>query len=1192
MDASLQIQGNIHDDKLIVQFVRLCPEYWVHIKLMGSAMLFSEWYKMLKGGLFSEIVKFASGDTYQERYESAMYSLLEFDDDIGSLMETIEDGDELLVKFNKFLTNGEGFAEAISKEFYKLFKGMSKDEAEWQVFLDGLDEYGDFASIRYFLEDYAVVSNVIDSIGGLELISDITCLYDAQVSVLYAMEDIFQNSETEYAVDAAKMIMARYEKDGVALVDSIDTIAKSLISKALDEAYEKSFNMEIIFSENPKLFLIQIAEEVVFDWIMNIDDMAEFLTLMPVYSDLQLDIEQYYYKHYHNNAMGAKLRGAGIMYLNAALHYIELLEFDKSMDLSSSKENMNKELAELLSYEESEYAPDYANADLIVIAEMGGNVTDEEHDSISVDATSNEAKSLLSVGDYVQFGNGFTWQVINIEDNIATLFFAGCFQGIFDASLHMESHTINLTRYHSYGSATWEYSDVRQWLNSRDLITNAVDVAFDYSNLSQGISAMGMSAIIRVESDQYAYSDRPGFLCPGYFNDKAYWLIEPTEITSIVPYTQIPGNVVSASSFENFNADMDVVYSEKVGQTKTIDRMFLLSGREIKEYLLDNGFSPYVFTSGKTYPTYWLRDSVYYDLAGYYFYYGTNILTVDGKSAGEQQADMSAGIRPACNINLTYVIGMSGEGTSDNPYKLDISDSVIGRTFDNDNNNIEDETIYYATSGGTYYHAIDNCNGMRNPSVITEAEAISIGKKACLDCIGNNTLDIAPSEETSIIQSGSCGNNVTYRLDEDGVLTISGSGEMQNYYFYVYDSAPWFGNGDLVTTVVIEEGVSTIGDFAFDSFNNLTNIIIPNSVTTIGEYAFKHCTSLTSITIPDSVTTIEDLAFANCSSLTSITIPDSVKSIGFTTFYYCNDNLTIYGTAGSYAETYANERGYAFEITTTISNEPQKVESTEDNTVIQIINYKSGDYEYILLEDGTAEITRYKGDSSKVDIPENMDGYEVTSIGDEAFFDFNSIPFALTEISIPDSVTSIGSNPFWACPKLTNIKVSPNHPTLATIDGVLFDKIEKKLVCYPRGFTAESYSIPQGVSSIGNSACSNCLSLTSISIPDSVTSIGDQAFAVCSSLTSINIPDSVTSIGDYAFSNCGALTEISIPDSVTSIGNSAFVRCGALTEISIPDSVTSVGSNPFSRCEKLTKIKVSPDHPTLATIDGVLFDKI
>lgn len=936
--------------------------------LMGSAMVTSESYQILTEGLLSGIIKYMSGDVHRERYEKAMTSLLEFDDSVGSLIETIEEADELLVKLNKYISKGEGAIEAGTKEFYQLFMGMSEDEAEWQVFLEGLDEYGDFASVRYLLEDYAVASKVVKSLGGMDLISNITSLYDAQASVLYTMEDVFRNSETKYAVDAARVIMGRYEKEGIAIADGIDTIAKSLVYSALDEIYEKGFDMEIKFSENPKLFLVQIGEEVVFDKLLNVDDKAEFVTLMPVYSDLQLDIKGYFYRN-HWDIGGAKMRGAGIMYLNAALHYFELLKFDKNIDLSSTIDYMNKELADILSYEEDEYLQDYDNAALIQLAnnknttttsyvpiidtgdstvnsnsaqeliannddllfayaqllntvvlwsndkkathyqlfdknedgipeivtyntageygaafacwsysngimqldfcsgkyyyysslcigdqkevysnesesypyqnievlvnnynvvggieigsskdiiyntyrfclqekyrsniEMWGSENShvllayadvlksgvtiweskntlathywlydknsdgipellvfgrdssfdslgfkeygyidgkvemlaetasdsiyyslsiyngvecclnkkdyEEHGRVeklvqnghiiggirigssddylikapvvTVDVAINEEKTQLSVGDYVQFGTDYTWQVINIEDNIATLFFAGCFRGVFDASLHKETHAISLMRYLTYGSATWEYSDVRQWLNSRELSAKGVDVAFDYSNLAQGISAMGMSAVIRTESDQYAYSGKAGFLCTDNFNDKEYWLIEPTEITSIVPYTQIPGSVVSASSFENFKADMGAVYSEKVGQTKTIDRMFLLNGREIKEYLLDNGLSPFVFTSGKTYPAYWLRDSIHY---------GTYILTVDGKTAGTQQADMNAYIRPACNINLAYVIGVNGEGTSDNPYKLDISDFVINRPLNIDNMN-------------------------------------------------------------------------------------------------------------------------------------------------------------------------------------------------------------------------------------------------------------------------------------------------------------------------------------------------------------------------------------------------------------------------------------------------------------------------------------------------------------------------
>ena len=245
------------------------------------------------------------------------------------------------------------------------------------------------------------------------------------------------------------------------------------------------------------------------------------------------------------------------------------------------------------------------------------------------------------------------------------------------------------------------------------------------------------------------------------------------------------------------------------------------------------------------------------------------------------------------------------------------------------------------------------------------------------------------------------------------------------------------------------------------------------------------------------------------------------------------------------------------------------------------------DYQYALLDDGTIEITRYKGSADRLAIPAKIAGKTVTSIRCSAFYSCDS----LTSVSIPDSVEQIGTNLFVGCSKLKTISVSPDHPYFATIDGVLFRKADKALISYPAGISSSTYTIPQGITAIGDSAFYYCDSLTSVSIPDSVTAIGDRAFYYCKSLTSVSIPDSVSAIGDSAFFSCDSLTSVSIPDSVTSIGDHAFSYCDSLTSVSIPDSVEQIGTNPFSSCSKLKTISVSSEHLYFATIDGVLFRK-
>ena len=460
------------------------------------------------------------------------------------------------------------------------------------------------------------------------------------------------------------------------------------------------------------------------------------------------------------------------------------------------------------------------------------------------------------------------------------------------------------------------------------------------------------------------------------------------------------------------------------------------------------------------------------------------------------------------------------------------------------------------------------------------------------DTLQNIRLELSASAETTTEPQVWIEDNLTWTLDADGTLTISGTGAMKDYNA-AENLSPAYMNSD-VKKVVIEKGVTSIGELAFYKCISLTNITIPDSVTCIEYAAFHGCSSLSSITIPNSVTSIGIYAFVVCSSLTSITIPDGVTSIGYGAFSDCSSLKTISLSCKSFLKksdfgeqadlvSYTNQHlltktaakaatcsedgnkeywtcehcGKYFLSDDTNPATATAVELSE--TVIPALNHKNATTRGAVEPNGTNP--GYSGDRYCPDCDTVFEkGY--------TYWNEDNLTWKL---DADGTLTISGTG------AMKNYKDGDQSPVFnnSNVKKVVIENGVTSIGNYAFSYTGlKSITIPDSVTSIGNYAFSYT-DLKSITIPDRVTSIGYGAFYHCTSLTSITIPDRVTSIGFSAFSGCKNLTSITIPDSIISIGHTAFYNCSSLTSITIPDSVISIGDAAFKYCSNLKTISLS-----------------
>ena len=489
------------------------------------------------------------------------------------------------------------------------------------------------------------------------------------------------------------------------------------------------------------------------------------------------------------------------------------------------------------------------------------------------------------------------------------------------------------------------------------------------------------------------------------------------------------------------------------------------------------------------------------------------------------------------------------------------------------------------------------------------------------DTLQNIPWKITANAETTTEPQVWIEDNLTWTLDADGTLNISGMGAMKDYG---YDSNrnPVYKNSN-VKKVVIEDGVTSIGESAFFYCSSLTSITIPDSVTSIGDYAFFNCSSLTSITIPDSVTSIGESAFYGCSSLTSITIPDSVTSIGNSAFSYCSRLTSI-----MIPDSVTSIGDYAFRNCSSLTSItiPNSVTSIGNNTFRLCKSLT-----IITIPDSVTSIGESAFDNCK-----NLKTISLSCKSSLKRSDFGGqadlVSYASHTLNKTEAkaatCTEDGNNEYWTCEHCGKYFLSddtnPETATAVEQSETILPAIQHKNAelrnaseptetspgysgdrycpdcdtVFEKGYTywnednltwkldADGTLTISGTGAMKNydskknrNPVYNNSNVKTVVIEDGVTSIGNYAFTYCVSLTSITIPDSVTSIGYYAFFYCKSLTSITIPDSVTSIGNYAFFYCRNLTSITIPDSVTSIGNDAFSGCRSLTSITI-PDSVT------------
>ncbi len=418
-------------------------------------------------------------------------------------------------------------------------------------------------------------------------------------------------------------------------------------------------------------------------------------------------------------------------------------------------------------------------------------------------------------------------------------------------------------------------------------------------------------------------------------------------------------------------------------------------------------------------------------------------------------------------------------------------------------------------------------------SIIIPGTVTSIADAAFNSCDGLTSITI-PAGVTSIGWRAfrQCAELKAINVDSSNAKYSSVDGILFNKNQTTLVECPGGRTGSLT----LPSSVECIEGFAFEYCAHLTRVTTPNNVKSIGLMAFGHCSGLTSVNIPASLTSIPDFAFSYCTSLTSITIPSSVTSIGGFAFFSCT-NLTSITIPASVTSIESRTIAASFFNCTSLK---------EINVDAHNADFSSVDG--VLFDKKQTTLIQYPG-------------------GKKGAY------------TIPAGVTSVNKVAFLQCPGLTAIHVDAQNANYTSVDGALYNKYVRTLICCPGGKTG------------------------SLVIPPSVTWFASEAFSQCVGLTSVTIPASVRNLGDSHFRRCPALKEINVDPSHNKYSSSQGMLfnkdlskliqcpCGRNDGVTIPATVSSIDIGAFSRCSELKAINVDSHNEDYSSVDGILFNK-